>query len=285
MKALHKLPPTSLMGSAMVLAITASAYAQPFSGSGTGQPAPPPPAPKPATATPAAPAAEPGPVGKFFQSAIPESIAKGKFNLNVRMRYEFVEQDGVAAITEDSHAPTIRTRFGYTSAPLHGFQGMLEGENITSLGPEHNYNAAGSNNQGDKPVVADPTTTELNQAWLSYSYTNLFSVKGGRQRLVLDNHRFVGDVGWRQNMQTYDAATLTSAPVKGLSMFYSYVWDVNRVFGDVSGLPAANTDFNSDSHLLNMAYSGWKYGKFAGYSYLLDLENGAGAANSAATYG
>jgi hypothetical protein len=101
----------------------------------------------------------------------------------------------------------------------------------------------------------------------------------------LDNHRFVGDVGWRQNMQTFDAATLEGSPLAGLSLVYSYVWDVNRVFGDVSGLPAANTDFDSNSHFFNAAYSGWKYGKFTGYSYLLDLENGAGPANSAATYG
>jgi len=276
----------ALTGSAMVLAIATSTYAQPFTAPGTGQPPPPPPPPKPATPPPQpASAPEPGPVAKFFNTAIPDAIAKGKFNLNVRLRYEFVDQDGVAAITESSHAPTIRTRFGYTSAPLYGFQGMLEGENITSLGPEHNDNAAGSNNQGDKPVVADPTTTELNQAWLSYSYTNLFSVKGGRQRLALDNHRFFGDVGWRQNMQTFDAVTAESKPVKGLSLLYGYLWDVHRVFGGVSGLPAANQDFDSDSHVVHAAYNGWKYGRFVGYSYLLDLENAAGLANSCATYG
>ncbi|MCI0535486.1 MAG: alginate export family protein [Verrucomicrobiales bacterium] len=277
-----------LTGAALLLAAGAAVYAQPFSAPGTGWPPPPPPPPKPAAGAPAAapgPGPEPGPVTKFLQNSLPDAIAKGKFNLNVRMRYELVDQDGVAAITEDSHAPTIRTRFGYTSAPLYGFQGMLEGENITSLGPEENYNAAGSNGQGDKPVVADPTTTELNQAWLKYSYTNLFSLKGGRQRVVLDNHRFVGDVGWRQNMQTFDAVTAESQPFKGLSMLYSYVWDVHRVFGDVSGLPAANTDFDSNSHFLNVGYSGWKYGRLVGYSYLLDLENGAGALNSAATYG
>jgi len=131
---------------------------------------------------------------KFFNGALPDAIAKGKFNLNVRLRLEHVDQDGVAAITDDSVAPTIRTRFGYTTAPLYGFQAMLEGEDIHVLGNEDNYNAAGSNSQGHRPVIADPPTTELNQAWLSYSYTNLFSLRAGRQRLVLDNHRFIGDV-------------------------------------------------------------------------------------------
>ena len=53
-----------------------------------------------------------------------------------------------------------------------GFRAMLEGENITTIGPDHNFNAAGSNGVGYKPAVADPETTELNQAWLSYTYTN-----------------------------------------------------------------------------------------------------------------
>lgn len=275
----------------LMLAAVASVYGQqkPFTLPGTGQPPGPPPKPAaapaattPATPTPAAPAEQPSAVEKFFNTDIPDVFAKGKFNFNARLRYEFVDQDNFA---EDSNAPTIRTRFGFTTAPLYGFQGMIEGENITAIGSDNNYNAAGSNGQGTRPVVADPETTELNQAWLGYSYTNLVSAKVGRQRIALDNHRFVGDVGWRQNMQTFDAATVTGKPVKDLSLLYSYVWDVRRVFGDVPGLPAANTDFKSSSHLINASYGAWKYGTFTGYSYLLDLENDAGFANSTATYG
>lgn len=224
-------------------------------------------------------------MGKFFEGKIPEAIAKGKFNLNARLRFEFVDQEGVPAITEPSYAPTLRTRFGYTSAPVYGFQGMIEGEDVRVIGPEDNFNAAGSNGITDKPVVADPPTTELNQAWLSYAYTNLFTLKGGRQRIALDNHRFVGDVGWRQNMQTYDAVAVEGKPIQDLSLYYGYVWDVHRVFGNVDGLPPANRDFDSNSHLINASYTGWKFGRFTGYSYLLDLENGAGAGNSTATYG
>lgn len=275
-----------LAGGALVMSIAASVHGQqkPYSLPGTGQPPGPPPKPAaPAATAPAATTpAEPGTLEKFFNTDIPDVIAKGNFNFNARLRYEFVDQDNFA---EDSHAPTLRTRFGFTTAPLHGFQGMIEGENVTAIGSYQNYNAAGSNGAGDRPVVADPETTELNQVWLSYAYTNLISAKLGRQRIALDNHRFVGDIGWRQNMQTFDAATLSSRPVQDLTLFYGYLWDVRRIFGDVSGLPAANTDFDSNSHLFNASYSGLKFGTFTGYAYLLDLENAAGFANSAATYG
>jgi hypothetical protein len=291
-----KITPTNksirfLTGAALVAAITSTLYAQekPYSQPGVATPVPPPAPPKAAT-TPdtkpatAPPAPEPRPIDRVFNGKLPEALAKGKFNVNARLRFEHVDQ---STFDEEANAFTIRSRFGYTTAPFYGFQGMVEGENVTNIGSDDNYNAAGSNQTGDRPIIADPETTEVNQAWMSYSYTNWITAKGGRQRIALDNHRFIGDVGWRQNMQTYDAATLESKPLPDLSLFYGYLWEVNRVFGDVDGLPLAspNRDFDSDSHLFNVSYSGLKLGRLVGYTYLLDLENRAGTANSSATYG
>ena len=162
---------------------------------------------------------------------------------------------------------------------------MLEGENVLTLGPSRNFNAAGSNPSGvGRTVIGDPSTTELNQGWLSY--TNFDStIKGGRQRINLDNVRFIGDSAWRQNMTTFDAVSFQNNSLKDFTAYYAYVWDVKRAFGNVSGLPAANTDYRSHSHLINLSYTGWKYGKIVGYSYLLGLKNAAGSANSTATYG
>jgi len=287
---------TVLTGGALVLAITASVWAQekPFMQAGTSQPPPLPPpktAESAASGTNAVAAADSNPLEKFFNGEVPDAIAKGKFNLNVRLRYEQVDDDNVPGITKNSYAPTVRTRFGYTTAPLYGFQGMLEGVNISVLGPEHNYNAAGSNSQGARPPVGDPPMTRLDQAWLGYTSTNYvnFSAKVGLQQINLDNQRFIGDAGWRQNMQTFEAVGARVTPVKDLNLYYSYVWDVNRVYGDVSGLPAASTDFDSRSHLINVSYAPCPYGRLVGYAYLLDLSNSApGAAknaNSCATYG
>lgn len=220
--------------------------------------------------------------GNYFNGKIPEALAKGKFSLNVRPRWEHADQSNF----RESDAFTLRTRFGYTTAPLAGFQAMLEGENISVLGPRHNFNAAGSNPGGaGRTVVADPPATELNQAWLSYTNFNTLA-KAGRQRIALDNHRFIGDVGWRQNMQTYDAAVIENESLPHTSLLYGYIWEVNRVFGDVNNLPPANTDYRSDSHLLHVTYNQWKWMNINAYTYLLDLENGVlTEPNSTATYG
>ena len=222
---------------------------------------------------------------RFFDRALPDFLTKGKFNLNVRLRYEQVDEDNQPPFDKNSYAPTIRTRFGYTTAPFHGFQAMVEGVNVSVIGPEHNYNAAGSNAEPHRPPVGDPPLTRLDQGWLAYRYTNWISAKVGEQKITLDNLRFIGNVGWRQNMQTYDAAAISSQPIDGLDLYYAYLWDVHRVFGDVSGLPPANRDFDSSSHLIHAGYSPWEFGRFATYAYLLDLHNAAGDANSSATYG
>lgn len=250
-----------LTGSALVLAATATVYAQDQ------------------------PAAEANPVSTFFNTKIPEVMAKGKFSLNSRLRYEYADQEGG---TREAHAETLRTRFGYTTAPLYGFQGMIEAENITAANTGTYANGAGSPVARD--VIADGTGTEINQAWVGYKYgdTNWsLALKGGRQVITLDNHRFVGHVGWRQNMQTFDAAGIALSPLKGLDLSYNYLWKVHRIFANDPTLAAGTSDFDSQSHLLNAAYAVSPLLKVTGYSYWLDLENvrGGSTVNSCATYG
>jgi len=275
----------TLAAATAILTLAASTFGQqaPFSKAGTGQPA------LPALAasgeTNAIAASEPNAVEKFLDEKIPDALASGRFDLDVRARVEDANESGLKTVKNASLAPTVRTRLGYTTASLYGFQAGVQGQNTSVIGPEGNYNAAGSDGKGYKPVIADPPVTDLDQAWLKYAYTNRFDISGGRQRLNLDNQRFVGDVDWRQNIQTFDSATAHVRPIDHLDLTYDYLWDVHRVYGNVSGLPPANGDYSSDSHLVNIDYSGWGYGRFVGYAYLLGLKNAAGANNSCAAYG
>lgn len=204
-----------------------------------------------------------------------DALTQGKPSLQVRARYEHVEQDGL----RDADALTFRTRLGYTSGIFEGFQASVEAENITALDGD-SYSQAGLNPAAaTRAVVADPETTEINQAWVSWRPDKAFGAKAGRQRIVHDQARFVGDVGWRQNMQTFDAIVLDAIPAKATTLSYSYVDRVNRVFGDKH----AQGNWNSDSHLIHATHAGSPLGKFSAYAYLLDFDNAR--ANSSATYG
>ena len=203
-----------------------------------------------------------------------EAIAQGKISLNARLRSESVTQTGL----RDASAFTLRTRLGFTTAPLSGWQVMLEAENITAANPD-GYSQAGLNPGGTgRAVIADPTGTEINQAFLSYKNAATTATLG-RQRLVLDNARFIGDVGWRQNMQTYDAFVAQDKTLDKTTLTYAYLWRINRVFSSRH----AQGVFDSNSHVLNAAYAGLPAGTLTGYTYLLDFDNSP--ANSSATYG
>ncbi|HAV63274.1 MAG TPA: hypothetical protein DCY13_13030 [Verrucomicrobiales bacterium] len=259
---------SSLAASAMVLAAITAVYGQ--------DPA------KPASTTPASEPEKSG-LGKFFSDDVPAWIKDGKFSLNARLRYEYAD----TTTTSESHAPTLRTRFGYTTGVYHGFQGMVEGENISVIGDENNALYPGNPANG-KTVVADPATTELNQFWLSYSNWDT-TIKGPRQRIVLDNHRFIGDVGWRQNQQTYDGVLLENKSIKDVTLTYAYLAQVNRVFGTENSATVGSANaaikgrWQMESHVINGKWAGSPYANVLGYAYLLDIDTAP--VNSTATYG
>lgn len=221
---------------------------------------------KPAmTPEPAAPKASPE------ASDFGDAVFGGKFTFDLRIRYENVDQDGLM----DANAGTARARVGYGTKPLEGFSAFFEGE-FTVPFDGNSYNAGGLNGQPGKAVVADPENYELNQAYGKYERNGVTFI-GGRQRIILDDARFVGNVGWRQNEQTFDAATIKYTGFKDWTLFYGYAWDVHRIFG-YDGRDNFMTDFdNSDVHMFNVAYDGlilgdWKVGKITGFAYLLNFD-------------
>lgn len=209
-------------------------------------------------------------------NSIAEMLSEGDTSLSFRYRYEFVDQDGVA---EDANASTLKSRLTYKSASYNGLTALMEMDNVTVIGDE-NYRTPTNGNVG-YPIVADPDGTDFNQAALSYSTADL-SATLGRQRILHGGQRFVGGVGFRQNEQTYDALTLSSKALGPVSLDYSYIWNINRIFGPKDSAVQAKR-WQSDSHIVYASMSPAKGQSLKGYAYLLDFANAA--ANSSSTYG
>lgn len=206
-------------------------------------------------------------------------IVGGTVKLDLRARYEHADADGFAA----SNAETLRTRLGYGTQPWEGLSAYVEMENISAADHDSFYDGLPPNTR-DRTPVADPSDTELNQAYLMIDRPDIGQTKviGGRQRIVLDDHRFIGNVGWRQNEQTYDSAWAQSGfGLTGLTAGYGYIWDVNRIFGDQG--PTATQDYESNSHLARVAYDVAPWFQPVAFAYLLDLRQAP--AESSNTYG
>jgi hypothetical protein len=235
----------------------------------------------PASPEPELPAAEvpPPPAALTFS----EAIAGGALLLEVRARFEGVDQDQTAVLRKQAEAFTVRTRLGWETAAWHGLKGLVEFEDVRQVGPEHYaVNVPGAAtpplNGADKaryPLVNDPDVTELNRLQVSWTPNTMLSVVAGRQRILIDDQRFVGNVGWRQDEQTFDALRSDLA-IGRFKATYAYVTHVNRVLGELR-------DWDSDSHLVNATWSPAEALRLQGFVY--DLDFGNSPANASLTKG
>lgn len=204
-------------------------------------------------------------------------IDDGQVGLSFRYRFEHVDDD---AFAEEADASTLRSRLSFQSGEYRDWSFFLEAEDVREIIVD-DFDAGAGNTPGrsEYPVVADPEGTEVNQAYVDYTGLADTRLRLGRQRINLDNQRFVGGVGWRQNEQTYDAFSVDWKNDRG-RVFYALVDNVNRVFGD--DVPAG--DHRQDpSHLLNAAAELAGIGTLSGYYYGID--NDDAPAFSTDTYG
>ena len=182
--------------------------------------------------------------------------------LNMRLRYENVDQDG---LPETASALTLRTRFGFETPQQSGFSLLLEGENTTHIVDDF---ADTITPRPGYPVVADPEVTELNRAQLAWQGEDGVGVTLGRQWFVMGDQRFAGPVGFRQNSQSVDAVRLTSGSMWPVSLDYAYIDRVHRIFGDDHPLG----EFDSASHA-GEARIDTPLGEVAAFALLLDFDN------------
>ncbi|WP_172149713.1 alginate export family protein [Pseudomonas tumuqii] len=206
----------------------------------------------------------------------------GKPILDLRYRYEHVDQDNAL---NNANAQTLRTRVGFQSGKWYGLSALIEADNVSRIG-DASYNST-RNGQGDYSVVADPDGSEVNQALLRYDHA-LGNAVLGRQRINLDNQRFIGGVAWRQNEQTYDGVLGQLKPLDGLTLTYAYIDNINSIFGpgdnrfDTAANPA---NIEGHSHLLNAQYVVMPELTATAYQYRLGLDNLALGSQSSQTTG
>ncbi len=191
-------------------------------------------------------------------------ILNGRFWTDTRYRYEYVDQ---ANLPKDARASTVRNKTGVESGFFHGFRAGVEGEFVVEVGPDDFNNTI--NGRTQYPIVVDVESAEVDQAYLESHNIPGLVLLGGRYLENLDNLRYVGSVAWRQNDQTFDGATATYTGLPGVTAFYGYIGNVNRIFSDDS--PVGN--IHSNVHLMHLESKELSFGTLTAYTYLMDLYN------------
>jgi hypothetical protein len=191
------------------------------------------------------------------------AVTSGKVGASLRARYENVDQDG---IDEKADALTARVRLNYKTGSWRGISAFGEFDHVFHILDDFNSGGGTSPNRGQYPVVADPEGSDLNQLFIDFAASDTTRLRAGRQKILLDNQRYVGHVGWRQNEQTYDALTLTTTAIGKTTLQYSYIANVRRIFGERS---SGGSD-KSNHHLLNVKIKLNDSWSLVPYYYLLD---------------
>ncbi len=191
------------------------------------------------------------------------AIGETKPIVDTRLRMEDVDQDGLA---EDAHALTLRARLGFETGKAWNTSLLVEGDAIVPLQDDFRPDPAVPT-MVTFPVVADDESYEVNRFQLTNTSLPGTTLTLGRQRILLDDQRFIGNSGWRQNEQTFDAFRMVNRSVANLVLDATYLNRVDRVNGPDSPQGA----FEGDGLLLNAGYQ-TRIGKLSAFGYLLDFD-------------
>lgn len=180
-----------------------------------------------------------------------------------RLRHEHVEQGG---LPDHSDAVTARLRTGVQVSDGH-WSALAEAQGNLAIVGDYYDGLHGSATR--RPLIADPQNIALYRAQLQYRSAAL-TVTAGRQRIALEDERFVGQATIRNNGQTFDAVRAEVTPMKGVKADITYAWSVRTVWG-IDGAGARQQAIGGDNVFATLGVA-TPIGTLTGFAYLVDQD-------------
>ena len=205
----------------------------------------------------------------------------GKTNFATQYRYESVETP--TNTTLQAKASTLGTRLGYETGSYHDLAVNVQVQGVWGNKQYADGQVGSTQNGGGAAgfinTVNDPSGVGVSQAHLIYRGIADTTIKQGRQLIRYDDDRWVGNVDWRQNWQTFDATSVTNKSLADTTVQAAYVTNVNRPNTD--GAVSGNTHMKST--LANINNKSLSFADIVAYNYRLDYTNPLYAAASQGT--
>lgn len=201
-----------------------------------------------------------------------DAIKQGKPMTNFRLRYENVNQDGYQSTAANAkkldtgEAFTLRSLIGWQTAPFNNFSFAAQITDVHEFNDDFNDRRDNVPEPGKSayPNIVDPGYTDINQLYVDWTGIKNTKLRLGRQQLNLDNVRFIGDIGFRQNMQVFDGISVLNKSIPDTEIFAAH-------FGKVRQITTKLRDGNID--MVNAKYRISPTESLIGYAYLIDVEN------------
>ncbi|MGL6159094.1 hypothetical protein [Microbulbifer sp.] len=216
-------------------------------------------------------------LGLSLVVARPADAQEHDLHFESRLRGAYVD-----AGSTDGRATSLLLRFTLESEWNGVFSTLAEIDHVSTGWRDDHSDGARFN---DMPLIPDVPGTEVNQAALGLTFSQA-EVLLGRQRITLDNQRFVGSNGFWQNDQTFDALSASYELFSGSRLYYAYIANANRIFGDdADGQPRNDGyysagsdpgesgflgDHEHNSHLINAHFNEWDFSDLGIYYYHID---------------
>ena len=205
--------------------------------------------------------------------ALGAALGGGKTNFATQYRYESV--DTPVGTKTMAKAQTLGTRLGYETGDFHDFAANVQVQGVWSNKQFDDGQVNGNANTGMNKVN-DPAGVGVNSAHLIYRGIADTTVRHGRQILRYDDDRWVGNVDWRQNWQSFDATSVNNKSLADTTIQAAYVTNVNRPNGDggtVNGSGISDGNTHMKSTLLNVNNKSLSFADVVAYNYRLDYNS------------
>ncbi len=191
-----------------------------------------------------------------------DAITGGQLSGNLRLRHEFVNQDGKS---NTANALTLRSVVGYQTKPLNGFSVNAQVYGVSPIVDNYNDAKKGRPRPGRTkyPVVADPEDYDFHQLYVQWADKNN-TVKFGRQNIFLDNWRYIGDVRFRQNWAVFNGISLVNTSLANTKVTLAHFEQIKQV---TTKLVDIKTEFININHRLTPTTN------LIGYGYFVEWED------------
>lgn len=188
---------------------------------------------------------------------------KPRFSGDVRLRYQHTNTDDLEEVGD---ALTLRFKGAaeFDIFPKTTF--LAEIETSTTIIEDFND---GVNQNITRPFIPDPNGVSLNRLQLVSEIVPETRISFGRQKIELDDKRFIGAFSFRQNEQTADALRIETKTIGPGTLDIGYINKVLRPLGSDNAVG----EFNGDSWYANYNVA-TSLGRISAFHYALELETG-----------